>query len=95
MESLEEALQKQPHPFGDECRRCGLEGWSEGQVAIDTATGESITVAEGYGSFADYILVARGHLADKLGCINKGHFRHPDTARVVYLADTVQYRVGA
>ena len=90
---LQEAMAEPPHPIGDECRGCGEEGWHKAKHAINSLTGDEISVAEGYGNFKGYILVAKGHRDDQLGSIAPDHFRSKTVVREVHAAGSLLYQL--
>ena len=80
MNSRPARIEDKPHPAGDECVACGLEGWKASRHT--TADGKPITVAEGYGNFEGYLLVADGHLDDE-PYTPDGSFRSDQVSRRV------------
>ena len=89
--TLPARITNQPHPFGDECVACGMEGWEEAeQKVLDDGT--PVTVAKGYGSFKGFSLVADGHVEDVLGYRPAGSFRSEEVVRRVVLSGELTFR---
>jgi hypothetical protein len=84
-------IANQPHPFGDECVACGLEGWKEAKHKVLT-DGTQVTVAEGYGNFKGFSLVADGHVEDTLGYTPLGSFRSEEVARRVVSSSELTFK---
>ena len=94
MTSLETVMRKTPHPIGDDnCNACKLQGWKQAVHAIDTASGDKITLSEGYGTFEGHLLIASGHLDDEPNQIGPFDFRGSRTSHRVHRVGSLNYRV--
>lgn len=89
MSSLPHGITDKPHPVEDECMPCGLRGWDD-STHRRTSDGTPVTVAEGYGEFEGYVLVAEGHLDDTYP-IEDGDFRASSTSRRVLTAGELSF----
>ena len=91
--TLAHLLTEQPHMLGDECAQCAEAGWHHAYYAGDIE-GNKITVAEGYGAFTGYILVAKGHLVDRpYSAAHPGEFRSSEITRTVHKASEYEFHL--
>ncbi|HJP81241.1 MAG TPA: hypothetical protein VJ841_02520 [Candidatus Saccharimonadales bacterium] len=86
-------LSEKPHPLRDECAQCAEAGWNQAYYAGDLK-GNRISVAEGYGKLAGYILVAKGHLIDRPHTVKEGEFRSPEIERTAYRSDEYEFHLA-
>jgi len=90
LSSLPLRINEQPHPDGDECVACGLEGWRPA-TNMTTADGKPVTVAEGYGNFEGYVLIADGHIKDEPVYTPVGSFRCSSISRRAVIASEMTF----
>lgn len=83
-------INDQPHPYGDECVACGMQGWNPAAQKT-LSNGAAVTVSEGYGAFEGYLLIADGHLVDHEVYTPEGTFRSSTVARRVEKASDITF----